>query len=76
MTIADRYHKWVEWSDEDGLYIGQCPDLFYGGCHGADPVKVYAELLEIVAEVVADYEKDGKPLPAVKIRPLPALAAA
>ena len=70
MKDGDAYLKWVEWSDEDGVYIGRCPDLFGGGCHGDDPVSVYAELCEIVAETVADIEREGKPLPEGKTRPL------
>lgn len=27
MRKSDEYHKWVEWSEEDGVYIGKCPDL-------------------------------------------------
>ena len=70
MKTADAYLKWVEWSDEDSVYIGRCPDLFAGGCHGNDPIEVYAELCEIVAETVADFEREGTPLPEVRIRPL------
>ena len=70
MKPADAYLKWVEWSEEDGVYIGRCPDLFYGGCHGSNPVVVYAELCEIVAETVAALESEGQPLPEVKTRPL------
>ena len=70
MKPADVYLKWVEWSEEDGAYIGRRPDLFSGGCHGSDPVAVYAELCEIVAETVASLESEGQPLPEVKTRPL------
>ena len=37
MKEIDRYHKWVEWSDEDQVYIGKCPDLITG-IHGNDPI--------------------------------------
>ena len=43
--------------------IGSCPELFYGGCHGADAKGVFAELCEIIEETIALYEQDGKPLP-------------
>ena len=36
MSKGDRYVKLVEWSDEDSCFIGSCPELFYGGCHGLD----------------------------------------
>lgn len=72
MKTADQYLKYVEWSDEDGVYIGRCPDLFLGGVHGDNPVKVYAELYEIVQEEVADLLAAGKPLPPARTRPLAA----
>lgn len=72
MKKSDAYLKWVEWSEEDGVYIGRCPDLFFGGCHGPDPIQVYAELCEIVEETVTDLEHEGKPLPEVRVRPLAA----
>jgi predicted RNase H-like HicB family nuclease len=64
MNKGDRYVKIVEWSETDGCFIGSCPELFFGGCHGTDPKSVFAELCEIVEETVELYEKDGKPLPA------------
>jgi hypothetical protein len=33
MRTTDAYHKWVEWSDEDGVCPGKCPDLITG-IHG------------------------------------------
>lgn len=30
MKTIEKYHKWVEWSEEDQVYIGKCPDLFTG----------------------------------------------
>jgi len=43
--------------------LGKCPDLITG-IHGDDPVKLYAELTEIVADVVSQFEASGRPLPA------------
>ena len=63
MKESDRYAKIVEWSDEDQCYVGTCPDLFYGGCHGDDKQKVYEELCQIVDEDIELYHQDGKPLP-------------
>ena len=50
MRPSDRYHKWVEWSDEDQVYIGHCPD-FITGIHGDDLVQLYDELCTVVDEV-------------------------
>lgn len=63
MKPSERYAKIVEWSDEDQCFIGSCPDLFYGGCHGDDEKQVFAELCEIVEETIELYKQDGKPLP-------------
>lgn len=60
---AARFVKFVEWSDEDQIFIGRCPTLFMGGCHGADEAKVYAELCQIVEEWIEILETDGHPLP-------------
>lgn len=63
MKTADQYLKIVEWSDEDGCYVGRCPGLFHGGVHGPDEAKVYRELCDVVDEWVALCHEDGVPLP-------------
>jgi len=63
MRESTRYVKIVEWSDRDSCYVGSCPGLFYGGCHGQDEKKVFAQLCEIVEETIALYIREGKPLP-------------
>ena len=60
---AARYLKIVEWSDEDNCFVGRCPGLFHGGCHGDDEAAVYRELCQIAEEWVEILEGDGKPLP-------------
>jgi hypothetical protein len=73
VKTSDQYHKWVEWSAEDQAYIGKCPDLITG-IHGDDPVRLYAELCEVVDDVVAHFESGGRPLPRPKTRPMQELA--
>ncbi len=63
MKDSDKYLKIVEWSDEDQCYIGTCPGLFIGGCHGDDETKVYKELCILVDENIALYKADNKPIP-------------
>jgi predicted RNase H-like HicB family nuclease len=63
MKESTRYLEIVEWSDEDQCYVGSCPGLLTGGCHGDDERAVFDELCEIVDEVIALYQEDGKPLP-------------
>ena len=60
MKDSARYVKIIAWSEEDQCYVGSCPGLFLGGCHGDDERKVFEELCEIVDEVVALYDVDGR----------------
>jgi hypothetical protein len=36
MKDSARYVKIIEWSDEDECFVGSCPGLLDGGCHGDD----------------------------------------
>ena len=65
MNQPSRYVKIVEWSDEDNCFVGSCPGLFFGGCHGDDEKTVFAELCQIVEETVQLYQKEGRSLPPV-----------
>jgi predicted RNase H-like HicB family nuclease len=69
MKPIDRYHKWVEWCEEDQVYIGKCPDLITG-IHGEDAEQVYRELIETLEEVIAHFEAEGRPLPPPSVRPM------
>ena len=44
-------------------YIGSCPALFYGGCHGKNEREVFKELCSIIAETDELDKHDGKLLP-------------
>ena len=61
---ARRYLKIVEWSSEDGCYVGSAPPLIGQSCHGKTEAAVIAQLSQIVEEWVATLLVDGKPLPA------------
>ena len=63
MRLSSRYAKVVECSEEDQCYVGSAPGLLLGGCHGDDEREVFDELCEIVEEIVALYQREGKPLP-------------
>ena len=69
MKKSDLYHKWVEWSEKDQIYIGKCPDLITG-IHGEDPVRLYSELCEVVEEVLQHFEMGGRSIPNPRIRPM------
>ena len=40
------------------------------GIHGDDPKKVYAELCEVIEDVLAHLESEGRPMRAPKVRPM------
>jgi predicted HicB family RNase H-like nuclease len=61
---AARYTKIVEWSDEDGCFVGSAPPIIGQCCHGDNEAKVYAELCQIVEEWIELLETDGSTLPA------------
>ena len=63
MRESARYVKIVEWSEEDGCYVGSCPGLFLGGCHGDDERAVFEELCVIVEETIDLYRADERSLP-------------
>ena len=63
MKESAKYAKIVEWSDKDQCYVGSCPGLFFGGCHGQDEQQVFAELCDIVEDTIELHKKNGRPLP-------------
>ena len=63
MKESDHYVKIVEWSDEDGCFVGQCPGIIGPCCHGDNEIQVYAELCQIVNEWIEIMKNDGKSLP-------------
>lgn len=63
MKESARYVKIVEWSDEDQCFVGSCPGLLHGGCHGDDELAVFEQLRVAVEEAIELYKQDGKPLP-------------
>ena len=69
MKESDLYHKWVEWSNEDQVYIGKCPDLI-DDIHGDDSVKLYGDLCEVIEGVVSHYKEQGRQLPIPRVQPM------
>lgn len=63
MNAAARHVKIVEWPDDDQCFVGSCPGLLYGGCHGDDERSVFATLCQIAEETVKLYEAESRPLP-------------
>lgn len=69
MNEAEKYHKWVEWSEEDKVYLGKCPDLITG-IHGNDARQVFNDLLQTIDEVILALNEGNLPLPPAKVRPM------
>jgi hypothetical protein len=69
MKQQDRYHKWVEWCEEDQIYIGRCPDLITG-IHDSNPVTVFEELCQTIDEVIEHFESENLLLPPPRTRPM------
>jgi predicted RNase H-like HicB family nuclease len=73
MKQSDQYLKWIEWSEEDQVYIGKCPDIITG-IHGDEPIQLYRELCEVVEDVIQHFENENRPLPNPQIRPMKEVA--
>ena len=69
MKISDQYHKWIEWNEEDKIYIGKCPDLITG-IHGDNSIKLYGELCEVIEDLIQHFVKENRELPSPKIHPM------
>lgn len=63
MKESDNYLKLVYWSEEDQVYIGRSPGFFYGGVHGDNEQKVFAELVKVIDDWVETCKKEGIELP-------------
>ena len=63
-TLARRYLKLVEWSDQEGCFVGSAPPIIGPCCHGKTEAEVMARLRPIVEEWVKVMLGDGHPLPA------------
>ncbi len=63
------YHINVFWSDEDGCWVANIPDLQPCSAHGDDPAKAVQEVViakELWLEVA---RRHGKPIPEPRYRP-------
>jgi hypothetical protein len=72
MKTEDQYLKFVHFNDEDGFYVGYCPDLFpFGGvCHSGTEETTYSQLCALVREEIQELLAAGKELPPASTRPM------
>jgi predicted RNase H-like HicB family nuclease len=63
------YHINIFWSDEDGGYIADIPDLRVCSAFGASPAEALAQLELAKAAWLETARAEGKPIPAPRYRP-------
>lgn len=63
MTI-EHYTYRVTWSAEDGEHVGMCAELPSLSWLAATPEAALKGIRKVVAEVVADMQASGEPIPA------------
>lgn len=66
--MTDAYSRDIRWSKEDGCFVGRCPELFLGGCHGDTEEAVRLQLDKIIKDVIQELRDAGKDLPQPAIR--------
>jgi predicted RNase H-like HicB family nuclease len=54
------YEEIVEWSDQDGAFVGHCPGVVGPCCHGPDEADVRRQLHEIVLEWSTEHKEERR----------------
>ncbi len=72
--MAD-YHINVFWSEEDGSYIADIPDLDFCSGHGETPEEALREVLVAKQAWLTVARERGTPIPEPRYRPLEAVDA-
>lgn len=63
------YHINIFWSDEDGCYVADIPDLFACSALGASAEQALAEVGRAKENWLAAAREAGKPIPPPRYRP-------
>lgn len=63
------YHINVFWSDDDGAYVADIPDLAHCSALGATPQEAVAEVLEAKEAWLEAAREANKPIPRPRYRP-------
>ena len=70
MSVKDRhYHINLFWSESDGLWIADVPDLKYCSAHGATPTAAATEVLTAIQLWLETAKAEGLPIPQPRYRP-------
>ncbi|MBI4289081.1 MAG: type II toxin-antitoxin system HicB family antitoxin [Chloroflexi bacterium] len=64
------YHINIFWSDDDGCYVADFPDLEYCSAFGATPVEALEEALKAKEAWLAVAREKGDPIPRPRYRPI------
>ena len=63
------YHINVFWSDDDGLWIADVPDLKYCSSHGDTPEEAIANIQDAIEGWIETARETGVTVPKPKYRP-------
>ncbi len=63
MLPSDHYTYRINWSEEDGEYIGLCAEFASLSWLAAEPKAALQGICQVVADVAADLQKNGEPVP-------------
>ncbi|MDP9422911.1 MAG: type II toxin-antitoxin system HicB family antitoxin [Pseudomonadota bacterium] len=63
------YHINVFWSDEDGLWIADVPDLKYCSSHGDTPEEAIANIQDAIEGWLETAREEGLEIPQPRYRP-------
>ena len=64
-----RYHINLFWSEEDGCWIADVPDLRYCSAHGDTPAEALAQVREAMQGWLETARDRGLPIPEPRYRP-------
>lgn len=59
----------IFWSDEDGCYVADIPDLSFCSAFGDSPEEALAEVEQAKQDWLAVAREKGKPIPEPRYRP-------
>jgi len=61
--LSARFPRLIEWSDDDGCFVGSAPPLVGQCCHGKTEADVATQLAVIVDDLMQDVLDGKMPLP-------------
>ncbi|MPZ50770.1 MAG: type II toxin-antitoxin system HicB family antitoxin [Dehalococcoidia bacterium] len=68
--MAKDYHINIFWSEEDGCYVADIPDLVFCSAFGGTPEEALADLQVAKDLWLETARESGKPIPKPRYRPV------